>query len=206
MSRIGVIDHGAGNLVSIARGLEAVGATVRLVERAADLAGVDGIVLPGVGHTGAAMRGLRAAGLVEALSETELPLLGICVGLQLFFEASDEDGGESLGLIEGRVQRLVDAPVLPHMGWNRVDLDPAEPIFAGIAPGAHFYFVHSFAPVPADPTVVVATARHGAPLVAAVRRRNLIGTQFHPERSGRDGLALLANFVTHVSSREPVAC
>lgn len=206
--RIGVIDHGAGNLVSIARALAAVGAEVAIVGNAGDLTGVDGIVLPGVGHTGAAMRALGEAGLVGPLRETDLPLLGICVGLQLFFETSDEDGGASLGLIPGAVRRLVDAPTLPHMGWNRVELSPDEPLFSGIESGAHFYFVHSFAPVPADPATVVATAHHGAPLVAAVRQRNLIGTQFHPERSGADGLRLLDNFLTLVtsSSQESVAC
>lgn len=196
---IGVVDHGAGNLVSISQGLEAVGADVRIVESPADLVGLKGIVLPGVGHTGAAMAGLREASLVEAMREPEVPLLGICVGLQLLFDASDEDGGECLGMIEGRVTRLVDAPTLPHMGWNPTALDPDEPLFDGLESGTPFYYVHSFAPAPADESVVVARATHGRSFVAAVRLGDVVGTQFHPERSGTDGLRVLGNFLRVVT-------
>jgi imidazole glycerol-phosphate synthase subunit HisH len=201
---IGVVDHGAGNLVSIGQALEAVGAAVRLVEGPGDLAGTDGIVLPGVGHTGAAMAGLRAAGLVEAMRAPMVPLLGICVGLQVLFEHSDEDGGACLGVIAGRVTRLVDAPTLPHMGWNQLDLVADDPLFEGIADGSLFYFVHSYAPSPTDPSVVVATATHGRPLVAAVRSGAVVGTQFHPERSGADGLRVLGNFLRVVVGDLPV--
>lgn len=197
--KVGVVDHGAGNLVSISQGLDAVGATVRIVESREDLRALDGIVLPGVGHTGAAMDGLRQAGLVEAMREPGVPLLGICVGLQLLFDASDEDGGECLGMIGGRVTRLEGAPTLPHMGWNPTDLDPDEPLFDSLGSGTPFYYVHSFAPAPADESVVVARATHGRPFVAAARLGDVVGTQFHPERSGRDGLRVLGNFLRVVT-------
>jgi len=196
---IGVVDHGAGNLVSIGQGLEAVGATVRVVERPTDLVGVDGIVLPGVGHTGAAMAGLEEANLVAAMREPDVPLLGICVGLQLLFDASDEDDRACLRVIEGRVARLEGAPTLPHMGWNPTDLDPNEPLFDGLATGTPFYYVHSFAPSPSDESLVVARATHGRAFVAAVRKGDAVGTQFHPERSGTDGLRVLGNFLRIVA-------
>jgi len=195
MTRIAVIDHGAGNLVSIAQGLRRAPADVLIVRSPEDLAGVDGIVLPGVGTTGAAMARLRTSGLAEALQAWEGPMLGICVGLQLFFDFSEEDGSSGLGLIPGRVSRLTDAPILPHIGWNDVHLRPVA-VFAGIDPDPLFYFVHSYAGIPDDHGLVVAETTYGAPFAAGVRRGNLIGVQFHPERSGPAGLRVLANFVT----------
>ncbi|MDH3260510.1 MAG: imidazole glycerol phosphate synthase subunit HisH [Acidimicrobiia bacterium] len=194
MTRIAVIDHGAGNLVSIAQGLQDRGARVVIAVAPADLAGMDGIVLPGVGATGAAMDRIRAAGLVEPLTEWHGPLLGICVGLQLFFTTSEEDGGQTLGLIPGTVRRLVSAPRLPHIGWNDLRMR-ADPLFVGIPDGSTFYFVHSFAPVPEDSAAVIATCSYGSEFVAAVRSANRVGVQFHPERSGPAGLRILGNFM-----------
>lgn len=195
MTRIAVVDHGAGNLVSIGRGLERAGARVVLADGPAALAGADGIVLPGVGTTGAAMRRLRAEGLVDPLRGWDGPLLGICVGLQLLFDWSDEhEGGECLGMVAGRVQRLEAAPLLPHIGWNDVT-STDHPIFAGVAQGTPFYFVHSFAPVPADPAVTIGTTDYGAPFVSAIAAGHRIGVQFHPERSATAGLRVLGNFV-----------
>ena len=196
MSRIAVIDHGAGNLVSIAQGLRRAGADVDVVDDPHALGDPAGIVLPGVGATGAAMRRLTEAGFVEPLREWRGPLLGICVGLQLFFDRSEEDGdGVCLGLVPGVVRRLEDAPLLPHIGWNDVATTD-DPIFAGVATGTPFYFVHSFAPVPDDPAVIIGTTHYGAPVVAAVRDGNRVGVQFHPERSAGPGLRILGNFVT----------
>ena len=173
MTRIAVVDHGAGNLVSIGRGLQRAGADVVLADNPASLAGADGIVLPGVGTTGSAMQRLRSEGLVAALREWSGPLLGICVGLQLLFDWSDEhEGGECLGLIPGRVQRLEKAPLLPHIGWNDVTIAD-HPLFAGIPPSTPFYFVHSFAPVPADPEVVIGRTEYGI----RVRCRRGLGQQ-----------------------------
>lgn len=189
-----MVDHGAGNLVSITQGLERAGANVVVAEAPAGLNQVDGIVLPGVGTTGAAMDRLTAAGLVAPLREWQGPLLGICVGLQLFFEHSEEDGTDALGLMPGRVARLEHAPLLPHIGWNDLTFKP-DPLFAEVPEQATFYFVHSFAVEPDDPSSTIATTTYGAPFVAAARSGNRVGVQFHPERSGAAGLRMLANFV-----------
>lgn len=195
MTRIAVVDHGAGNLVSIARALERTGATVSVTERPEHLGDADGLVLPGVGTTAAAMERLDADGWPEPLAAWERPLLGVCVGLQLFFDRSaEDDGGRCLGLMAGSVNRLDDAPLLPHIGWNDVDMTP-HPIFAGLTPGTPFYFVHSYAPLPTDPGIVIGRTTYGATFVSAVARANRVGVQFHPERSGRAGLHLLGNFV-----------
>ncbi len=192
---IAVVDHGAGNLVSIAQGLTRAGADVAVASGPGELQGAAGIVLPGVGSTGAAMARLRDAGFVEPLREWDGPLLGICVGLQLFFETSEEDGAECLGLLPGRVERLRDAPRLPHIGWNDVTLLRRDPLFEGISSGEPFYFVHSYAPVPTDPAIVTGTAEHGSVFSAAVHDGRRYGVQFHPERSAGAGLRVLGNFV-----------
>jgi len=194
VTSIAVVDHGAGNLVSIAQGLRAAGAVVTVVDSPAQMDDADGVVLPGVGTTGAAMDRLRRGGMVEALRSWQGPLLGICVGLQLFFDRSEEDGSEALGFIPGVVRRLEEAPLLPHIGWNDVDLAP-DPVFEGVDSATPFYFVHSFAPVPEDDSVVIGTTTYGERFVAAARSGSRVGVQFHPERSGRAGLAVLANFV-----------
>ncbi len=195
MTTIAVIDHGAGNLVSIGRGLERAGARVVVVAHPGDMFDADGVVLPGVGTTAAAMGRLSAAGLVEPLRQWQGPLLGICVGLQLFFTSSEEHGGSPcLGLINGAVRPLEETPLLPHIGWNDVASD-GHPIFDGIPGGTPFYFVHSYAPVPADGSLVIGTADYGRTFAAAVADGARVGVQFHPERSGSAGLRMLSNFV-----------
>lgn len=195
MTTIAVIDHGAGNLVSIAQGLERSGAEVAVAETPAELAGADGVVLPGVGSTGIAMRKLRASGFVAPLLELDRPLLGICVGLQLFFQSSDEDATDCLGLMRGTVEQLRETPKLPHIGWNDLTFQRDDSLFDGVADDAPFYFVHSYAAFPADESVVVARATYGEPFVAAARDGERVGVQFHPERSGPDGVRVLGNFV-----------
>ena len=196
-----VVDYGAGNLVSIEQALVAAGARVR---RATDGAGIDGadlLVVPGVGAAAPAMARLRAGGFVEPIRDwigADRPFLGICLGLQLLFEGSDEDGAETLGVLPGRTVRLDGAPTLPHIGWNQVVRRREHPAFAGIAPDADFYFVHSYVGLPAGPAAhdaVLAVTEHGQPFVSAVARGRLLGVQFHPERSGDDGLRLIANVV-----------
>jgi glutamine amidotransferase len=194
VTQIAVVDHGAGNLVSIAQGLERAGAGAHIIDSPRGLNGAQGVVLPGVGTTGAAMDRLTAAGMVEPLREWSAPLLGICVGLQLFFEHSEEDGTDALGLMQGRVKRLEHAPLLPHIGWNDVAFRP-DPLFAGVPTDTTFYFVHSYAVDPDDETVVIAETIYGTPFVAAARSGDRVGVQFHPERSGGAGLRMLANFV-----------
>ena len=198
---VGVIDHGAGNLVSIAQGVERAGGRVRMVTGPDGLEGIGAIVLPGVGVPGAAMARLTDAGLAGPLRNWDAPLLGICVGLQLFFDSSDEDGQPCLGMDPGIVRRLAGAPLLPHIGWNDLHFPgdaPRDRLFENVAPDATFYFVHSYAPVPVDPSIVIAYARYPLPFAAAVRNGPRVGVQFHPERSGRPGLQVLSNFVAEV--------
>ena len=199
--RIAVVDYGAGNLVSIDQALTSVGAQVTIARGQGDLEGVDALVVPGVGAAAPAMERLERAGLTGPIRDwisADRPFLGICLGLQLLFDASDEDGATTLGVLPGRSEQLRDAPTLPHIGWNQVVRRRSHPVLDGIDDGADFYFVHSFAGQPAgglDDPVVLATTEHGSPFVSAVARGNLVGVQFHPERSGSDGLRLLANVV-----------
>jgi imidazole glycerol-phosphate synthase subunit HisH len=197
-----VVDYGAGNLVSIEQALTGVGAAVRFVRHPDDLADADGLVVPGVGAADPAMRRLAAARLVDPILDwirDGKPYLGICLGLQLLFDGSDEDGAATLGVLRGRTVQLEDAPTLPHIGWNQVVRRRDHPLFDSIADGADFYFVHSYAGRGDDDSVVAETT-HGAPFVSAVARDNVMGVQFHPERSGSDGLRLLANFVAIVQA------
>jgi len=202
VTRIAVVDYGAGNLVSIDQALRAAGVDVVIARAAPDLEGVDGLVVPGVGAARPAMERLRRRALVEPIRgwiAADRPFLGICLGMQLLFEGSDEDGARTLGILPGRTVRLIDAPRLPHIGWNAVRRRRPHPLFAGVATDAPFYFVHSYAPRPADPEggdVALAVTDHGPDFVSAVAHGRLAGVQFHPERSGRDGLRLLANFAS----------
>ena len=209
--RFAVVDYGAGNLVSIDQALTRVGAAVTVVREPSGLDGADALLVPGVGAAAPAMERLAAAGLVEPIRDwiaAGRPYLGICLGLQLLFDGSDEDGAVTFGVIAGRTTRLSDAPTLPHIGWNQVERVREHPLFAGIAPGADFYFVHSYAGSPDGPAadeVTLATTTHGSPFVSAIARANVLGVQFHPERSGSDGLRLLANVVELVRSGGLVA-
>jgi imidazole glycerol phosphate synthase glutamine amidotransferase subunit len=204
---IAVVDYGAGNLVSIDQALTSVGAHVVLVRSADELAATaaDALIVPGVGAAGPAMERLTEAGLVEPIRRwiaDDRPFLGICLGLQLLFEGSDEDGATTFGILAGRARRLVDAPTLPHIGWNQVERRRPHPLFEGIVQAADFYFVHSFAgavaPEAAD--TVLAETTHGRSFVSAIARGSLLGVQFHPERSGDDGLRLLGNFAALVQA------
>jgi imidazole glycerol-phosphate synthase subunit HisH len=200
--RIAVIDYGAGNLVSVEQALTTVGAEVVVVSDGGSFPDVAprALVVPGVGAAAPAMARLEGRGLagpIRGWLASGRPLLGICLGLQLLFEGSDEDGAETFGVLGGRTARLESAPTLPHIGWNQVDRTRDHPLFDGIDDGADFYFVHSYAGVPAsaDAGAIVATTDHGPRFVSAIARDALLGVQFHPERSGHDGLRLLSNFV-----------
>lgn len=207
--RLAVIDYGAGNLVSIRNALTLVGAETVVVRDPAGLADVDAIVVPGVGASAPAMNRLRRQGLVEPIWAAVAAgtwYVGICLGLQLLFERSDEDGARMLGLLRGRVSLIADAPRLPHIGWNQLDLvKPRHPVVAGIADHSPAYFVHSYVPVPEDPDVIVAQTEHGGRFTSLVAHERMVGFQFHPERSGRDGLQLLRDTVAMIAADRPGA-
>jgi len=198
---IAVIDYGAGNLVSIDQALGTVGADVVLAHDPEALRGADALLVPGVGAAAPAMARLESHGLVDPIRDwiaAGRPFLGICLGLQLLFEGSDEDDAHTLAILPGRTARLENAPTLPHIGWNQVERTRPHPLFDGIADDTDFYFVHSYAAMPgaaAGDDVVLATTQHGGTFTSAVARGPLLGVQFHPERSGADGQRLLANFV-----------
>lgn len=190
-----VVDYGAGNLLSVERALQRVGFTVALASRPEEIQDAALVVLPGVGAFGPAARRLQEAGLWEALrswARGGSPLLGLCLGMQLLFEESEEDGRhQGLGLLPGRVVRLPGGVKVPHMGWNTLTVVRASPVTAHVRSGAHAYFVHSYyAQTPRR--YVVAETVYGATIPAVVERRGVVGFQFHPEKSGEVGRQLLA--------------
>lgn len=197
---IGVCDYGVGNLRSVERALRIAGADPLISNDPTAIAGCDGVVLPGVGAFSVAAVALRETGLGEAvrrLAQAGRPVLGICLGHQLLFERSAEGkGGEGLGLLPGTVVRITpgDGVKVPHMGWNTIDVARDSVLLDGVASGSSMYFVHSYAAVAEDDDVV-ATTDYGTRIVAAVERDNVMGTQFHPEKSGATGLRVYANFV-----------
>jgi len=195
---IAVLDYGIGNLRSAEKALQHLGVDAALTTDPAVAREAAGVVLPGVGAFGRCMEQLRVSGLEPVVHETVdagKPFIGICVGMQMLFDASEEAPGvKGLGIIPGEVRRLATAERLPHMGWNTLEIRPGSALFDGIEDGAWLYFVHSYAPVPDDEAVVAATTEYGGPVVAAVEQGPLWATQFHPEKSAANGLRLLRNF------------
>jgi glutamine amidotransferase len=204
--RIGVVDYGVGNLRSVRRGLEHAGAEVEVTADKRVLADSGGIVLPGVGAFAPARQKLAASGLDVFLVDQARqgkPVLGVCLGYQLMFESSYEDGHTpGLGLLPGPVRRLVETPErkVPHMGWNRVRQLASDILFRDIPDRAYFYFVHSYYPELKVGPEVIGTADYGRTLSVVARRGSVAGTQFHPEKSGDNGLRLYANFVAACSA------
>jgi glutamine amidotransferase len=194
VSRVVIVDSGGANLSSVLFAFERLGASVTISSDAATIRKANRVVLPGVGAAGAVMANLERAGLTSHLRALEQPVLGICLGMQILFEGSDEGDVDCLGLLPGRVRALEAMPnfPIPHMGWNRVTAVGDEPLLPE-GESAYFYFVHSYA-VPAGDHVSAVTTYAG-PIPAIVRWRNFAGVQFHPERSGPAGSALLARFL-----------
>jgi glutamine amidotransferase len=200
---IAIVDYRAGNLTSVARALEHLGHRSEITDRADRICAADRVILPGVGAAGATMANLARLGLVEVLRDEVIgagrPFLGICIGIQVLLERSEEDDARCLGVIAGTVRRfptMIDGRPLkvPQIGWNRVRQRQAHPIFEGVPNPSHFYFVNSYYPAPADPSLVIAVSDYGVEFCAALARENLVATQFHLEKSGAVGLRMLDNF------------
>lgn len=202
MTAITIIDYGMGNLRSVQKAIERVGASATITSCPEEIAKAEKLILPGVGAFRDAIQALHDHQLVEVIHESIAagrPFLGICLGLQLLFELSREDGEYAgLSVVPGSVERFEDMADLkvPHMGWNQLcDVDPENPLFRGIEPAAWFYFVHSYYVVPSDESWVAARTEYGPRFVSAIRRDNVFATQFHPEKSQKTGLQLLTNYV-----------
>ncbi|MBT0160096.1 imidazole glycerol phosphate synthase subunit HisH [Candidatus Bathyarchaeota archaeon A05DMB-2] len=194
-----IFDYGVGNLLSLKCALEKVGLDAEITVSPKQLQKADAIALPGVGNFSAAVTKLDSVKetLLDAV-ESGTPLIGICLGLQLFFPESEEGPGEGLGLFEGKTVRLRGSVKVPHMGWNTLRIVKPNPLFDGMADGSYVYFVHSLYPVPADKEIVAAETEYGTTFTSAIASRNVFGTQFHPEKSGDVGLTILKNFAKTV--------
>jgi imidazole glycerol-phosphate synthase subunit HisH len=200
---IAIVDYKAGNLPSVARALEFLGHRSEITDRPERIRAAERIILPGVGAAGTTMENLRALRLDTVLREQVIeagkPFLGICIGIQVLLDRSEENEAKCLGFVAGRVARYpnsVDGRPLkvPQIGWNRVRQLRPHPVFAGVPDNTHFYFVNSYYPIPDDPSVAIADSDHGVTFVAAIARNNIVATQFHLEKSGPAGLKLLDNF------------
>ncbi len=193
--RVALVDAGGANIGSVRFALQRLGVEPELTADAEAIRTADKVILPGVSTAGTVMRRLRQLDLVDTLRALRQPLLGVCVGMQLLFEHSEEDDTPCLGLLAGTVRRLPPGAGIrvPHMGWNRLSLRREDPVLAGFSDGDHAYFVHSYAAPPTEDCV--ASSDHGRAFAAVVRRGNVVGAQFHPERSSTAGARLLRNFL-----------
>ena len=200
--RIVVIDYDSGNLRSVARAVEKAGVVPCVTSDPARVASADAVVLPGVGSGPAAMSALRSRGLVQPLLEyiaSGRPFLGVCLGLQLLLDATDEGDADCIGLVPGRVRRLPEGLKVPHMGWNTVHFQSDHPLWAGIPQDSHFYFVHSYYADPTHRDHVAGLTDYGVEFCSIYARDNVVATQFHPEKSGENGLRIYANFVDQIT-------
>ena len=195
MPKAVIFDYGVGNLLSLKTALEKAGLDTSIGTSAQELAKADAIALPGVGNFSA------AATKLDAIKETLInkvedgtPLIGICLGLQLFFEESEEGPGNGLSLFKGKTVRLPDTVKVPHMGWNTLNIIKQNELFDGVKEGSYVYFVHSLYPAPVDKTIVCTQTEYGVTFTSAIASKNVYGTQFHPEKSGDIGLKILKNF------------
>ena len=209
--RIVVIDYESGNLRSVARAVGKAGVTPLVSSDPAALSGADGVILPGVGSGPAVMAALRARGLALPLCDyirSGRPFLGVCLGLQLLLDATDEGDGDGegngdarcLGLVPGRVRRLPGGLKVPHMGWNTVRFQREHPLWDGIPQESHFYFVHSYYADPASPDGVAGVTGYGIDFCSIYAAGSLAATQFHPEKSGANGLRIYANFIRQAAA------
>ena len=202
---IAILDYRAGNLTSVERALNHLGFPCRITDSREEIAAADRIIFPGVGAAGSSMANLKELGLDAMLREkldAGAPVLGICVGLQVLFDYSEENDTPCLGILKGRVRRFDGSMEesegrrlkIPHMGWNKVEFVDDHPVFADISSNSQFYFVHSYYPDPGDPSQIAGKTEYGLSFASAMARDNLVAVQFHPEKSGPPGLRILSNF------------
>ena len=201
MTMIAIIDYGVGNLRSVEKAFAATGQDAIVTSNKVELRNAKRLVLPGVGAFAACMNALHEYGLVDLVLERVkegVPMLGVCVGMQMLFEGSDEFGkSEGLGLLKGRVRRFSDDLIVPQVGWNRIHQNRQHPLFTGIEDDSFFYFVHSYFCEPEDGELVVGETSYGRNYASVVASKNVCGVQFHPEKSQAVGLKMLANFATY---------
>jgi len=209
MSVIAIVDYDMGNLHSVSKGLEKAGATPKITDSPRELSQADAVVLPGVGAFDPAVQHLRSRGLEKPIRQaiaSGKPFLGICLGLQILFEQSEEGKEPGLGIVAGNVRRFANEPgiTIPHMGWNQLEIiQPGCKLWQHLSPQPWIYFVHSYYVDPSDPQIRAATVTHGSQTVtAAIAQNNLMAVQFHPEKSSTAGLQILSNFVAQVREME----
>ncbi len=199
--KTGIIDYGAGNLRSVHKAVETLNFAAQIVHQPSELEAVDTLILPGVGAFGDCVENLQKQELwepIRAWVKEGKPYLGICLGYQILFESSEESPGvDGLGVLGGSVVRFPKSDLkVPHMGWNEIQpVDPADPLWKGLPPHPHVYFVHSFYPKPDESEIVASTADYGLQFASSIRKGNVVATQFHPEKSQKLGLQILGNFL-----------
>ena len=200
--KVAVVDYESGNLRSVCRALEKAGAQPHVSSQPKSILESDAVVLPGVGSGDSAMAALRARKLVKPLTEfadSGRPFLGVCLGLQLLMDSTEEGEAECLGIVAGRTKKLPEGLKVPHMGWNSVNVSSAHPVLHGIPQDSYFYFVHSYYAYPKDQGLIAGVTEYGIPFCSLLIRDNLVATQFHPEKSGPVGLRIYENFVNYAT-------
>ena len=191
--KIAIVDYGASNLQSVANALTSLGQKFEVVAEPKTLTGFDKVIVPGVGAAGSAMKKLRESGFAAVLPTLTVPVLGLCLGMQILAEFSEEDDTQGLGIISGKVRRFVTELKVPHMGWNTVRLVRDSKLTEGVPDGNFFYFVHSYY-LPVDPQYTIGISTYEVDITAIAQYKNFYGTQFHPEKSGEWGMKILDNF------------
>ena len=195
---IAIVDYGAGNLRSVAKAVEKLGYSPEVTGDPEKVLTAGAVILPGVGASDSAMTALEERGLVEplrAVIRDGVPFFGVCLGLQLLLESSEEGSIPCLSVVPGRVKRFPNSVKTPHMGWNEVNFERDHPVLEGVESGSYFYFVHSYYAAPEDSSLVLGTTDYASPFCSVIARDNLVATQFHPEKSGALGLRLYENFL-----------
>ncbi|MFH2027797.1 MAG: imidazole glycerol phosphate synthase subunit HisH [Nanoarchaeota archaeon] len=196
---IAIIDYGAGNLASVKNALDKLGVKSKITDKASDIMAADKVIFPGVGSFGDVMNALKERKLIDAIKKVidSKPFLGICLGMQVLFEESEESAGvKGLSVFKGKVRRFKSKTLkIPQIGWNSINIKKKESVLDGVKDGSYFYFVHSYYIDPSDKDMILTTTDYGVEFVSSIAKDNVIGMQFHPERSGEIGLKILENFV-----------